>query len=105
MTSPRPGSPRLQQALQKVLRLRAEPEVQGLGEALMEEQEFRLRQHKFPSMLEYKSPTTLETPEIATILVERPAAENLRPFARFPQGPPEGVDLLELPKPQTGDKK
>jgi len=44
----------------------------GLGEALMEEQEFRRNQHKFPSMLEYKSPTTLETPEIETILVERP---------------------------------
>jgi 4-hydroxybenzoyl-CoA reductase subunit alpha len=44
----------------------------GLGEALMEEQEFRRRQHKFPSMLDYKSPTTLETPEIETIIVERP---------------------------------
>lgn len=44
----------------------------GLGEALMEEQEFRRNQHKIPSMLEYKSPTTLETPEIETIIVERP---------------------------------
>jgi 4-hydroxybenzoyl-CoA reductase alpha subunit len=44
----------------------------GLGEALMEEQEFRHQQHKFPSMLEYKSPTTLETPEIETLIVERP---------------------------------
>ncbi len=44
----------------------------GLGEALMEEQEFRRNQHKTPSMLEYKSPTTLETPEIETIIVERP---------------------------------
>jgi CO/xanthine dehydrogenase Mo-binding subunit len=43
----------------------------GLGEALMEEQEFRHRLHKIPSMLEYKSPTTLETPEIETIIVER----------------------------------
>jgi 4-hydroxybenzoyl-CoA reductase alpha subunit len=43
----------------------------GLGEALMEEQEFRRRLHKIPSMLEYKSPTTLETPEIETIIVER----------------------------------
>jgi 4-hydroxybenzoyl-CoA reductase subunit alpha len=43
----------------------------GLGEALMEEQEFRHRLHKTPSMLEYKSPTTLETPEIETIIVER----------------------------------
>jgi 4-hydroxybenzoyl-CoA reductase alpha subunit len=44
----------------------------GLGEALMEEQEFRRNQHKIPSMLEYKSPTTLETPEIETFIVERP---------------------------------
>jgi hypothetical protein len=42
----------------------------GLGEALMEEQVFRKGIHKNPSMLEYKSPTTLETPEIQTILVE-----------------------------------
>lgn len=41
----------------------------------------------------------------ATILVERPAAETLRPFARFPQGPPEGVDLLQLPpKPKAKQK-
>jgi hypothetical protein len=44
----------------------------GWGEALMEEQEFRHRLHKFPSMLDYKSPTTLETPEIETLIVERP---------------------------------
>ncbi len=42
----------------------------GLGEALMEEQVFRKGLHKIPSMLEYKSPTTLETPEIRTVLVE-----------------------------------
>ncbi len=42
----------------------------GLGEALMEEQVFRRGVHKIPSMLEYKSPTTLETPEIKTLLVE-----------------------------------
>ena len=52
----------------------------GLGEALMEEQAFRrlphrLSQalvHKFPSMLEYKSPTTLDMPEIVTDLIEHP---------------------------------
>ena len=38
--------------------------------SLMEEQVFRKGVHKIPSMLEYKSPTTLETPEIHTILVE-----------------------------------
>jgi 4-hydroxybenzoyl-CoA reductase alpha subunit len=42
----------------------------GLGEVLMEEQVFRKGVHKIPSLLEYKSPTTLETPEIHTILVE-----------------------------------
>ncbi|HXG52749.1 MAG TPA: molybdopterin cofactor-binding domain-containing protein [candidate division Zixibacteria bacterium] len=43
----------------------------ALGEALMEEQVFRKTGlHKFPSMLDYKSLTTLEMPEIETILVE-----------------------------------
>lgn len=50
----------------------------GLGEALMEEQEFRRLPkklshalvHKFPSILEYKSPTTLDMPEVVTELIE-----------------------------------
>ncbi len=42
----------------------------ALGEALMEEQVFRRGVHKIPSLLEYKSPTTFETPEIHTFLVE-----------------------------------
>jgi CO/xanthine dehydrogenase Mo-binding subunit len=42
----------------------------GLGEVLMEEQVFRRGVHKLPSMLEYKSPTTLEMPPVDTILVE-----------------------------------
>jgi CO/xanthine dehydrogenase Mo-binding subunit len=42
----------------------------ALGEALMEEQVFRKGVHKIPSMLEYKSPTFLETPEMESILVE-----------------------------------
>jgi len=42
----------------------------ALGEALMEEQTFRIGVHKFPSMLEYKSPTTLEMPIVHTSLVE-----------------------------------
>src|SRR4029079_19706546 len=33
----------------------------GLGEVLMEEQIFRKGVHKIPSLLDYKSPTTLET--------------------------------------------
>ncbi|HEY2744253.1 MAG TPA: molybdopterin cofactor-binding domain-containing protein, partial [Polyangia bacterium] len=52
----------------------------GLGEALMEEQEFRrlppklsrANVHKFPSMLEYKSPGTLDMPDVETILIEEP---------------------------------
>ena len=42
----------------------------GLGEALMEEQVFRRGLHKIPSLLEYKSPTTLEMPPVESILVE-----------------------------------
>jgi 4-hydroxybenzoyl-CoA reductase subunit alpha len=42
----------------------------ALGEALMEEQTFRLGVHKFPSLLEYKSPTALEAPVMHTYLVE-----------------------------------
>jgi 4-hydroxybenzoyl-CoA reductase alpha subunit len=42
----------------------------GLGEVLMEEQAFRKGLHKIPSMLEYKSPTTMEMPPVESILVE-----------------------------------
>jgi 4-hydroxybenzoyl-CoA reductase subunit alpha len=52
----------------------------GLGEALMEEQVFRRLPaklssalvHKFPSILEYKSPTSLDMPEVITDLIEHP---------------------------------
>jgi 4-hydroxybenzoyl-CoA reductase alpha subunit len=52
----------------------------GLGEALMEEQAFRRLPpklssalvHKFPSILEYKSPTSLDMPEVVTDLIEDP---------------------------------
>jgi len=52
----------------------------GLGEAMMEEMAYRDRTHKgqrifvhkIPSLLEYKSPSTMETPEIVTYLVEDP---------------------------------
>jgi 4-hydroxybenzoyl-CoA reductase subunit alpha len=67
----------------------------GLGEALMEEQAFRRLPpklspalvHKFPSILEYKSPTTHETPEIVTALVE--TADPNGPFGakEVGQGP------------------
>jgi 4-hydroxybenzoyl-CoA reductase alpha subunit len=45
----------------------------GLGEALMEEMTYRGNRnvvHKFPSMLEYKSPTTIEMCDVITYLVE-----------------------------------
>jgi 4-hydroxybenzoyl-CoA reductase alpha subunit len=52
----------------------------GLAEALMEEQVFRRLPpkmshalvHRMPSLLEYKSPTSLDMPEVETILVEDP---------------------------------
>ncbi len=60
----------------------------GLGEALMEEQVFRKNGlHKIPSMLDYKSPTTLETPEIETILVETIDPEGPYGAKEAGQGP------------------
>ena len=67
----------------------------GLGEALMEEQAFRrlpprLSQalvHKFPSMLEYKSPTFLDMPEIFTDLIEHPDPEGPFGAKEVGQGP------------------
>jgi 4-hydroxybenzoyl-CoA reductase subunit alpha len=67
----------------------------GLGEALMEEQAFRRLPprlsnalvHKFPSMLEYKSPTSLDMPEIFTDLVEHPDPEGPFGGKEVGQGP------------------
>jgi 4-hydroxybenzoyl-CoA reductase alpha subunit len=45
----------------------------GLGEILMEEMVYRENRnvvHKFPSMLEYKSPTTMEMCDVKTYLIE-----------------------------------
>ena len=52
----------------------------GLGEALMEESAFRRLParlsaalvHREPSMLEYKSPTSMDMPEVITDLIEHP---------------------------------
>src|SRR2546426_7858540 len=47
----------------------------GLGEALMEEMAYRGNRnvvHKIPSLLEYKSPTTLEMCDVVTYLIEDP---------------------------------
>jgi 4-hydroxybenzoyl-CoA reductase alpha subunit len=67
----------------------------ALGEALMEEQEFRRLPprlsnalvHKFPSMLEYKSPTTLDMPEMVTELVESPDPRGPFGAKEVGQGP------------------
>jgi 4-hydroxybenzoyl-CoA reductase alpha subunit len=72
--------------------LLAEGQVEGsvymaLGEALMEEQVFRRGVHKWPSMLEYKSPTTLETPQIHTFLIETVDPEGPFGAKEVGQGP------------------
>ena len=67
----------------------------GLGEALMEEQEFRRLPkrlshalvHKFPSMLEYKSPTSLDMPEVVTELIENPDPRGPFGAKEVGQGP------------------
>jgi len=59
----------------------------GIGEALMEAQAFRKGVHKTPSMLDYKSPTTLETPEIHTMLVETDDPEGPFGAKEAGQGP------------------
>ncbi len=69
----------------------------GLGEAVMEEMAYRSDAndnvvHKFPSMLEYKSPTTKEMPEVETYLVEDPDANGPFGAKEVGQGP-----LLPIP--------
>ena len=59
----------------------------ALGEALMEEQVFRKGLHKIPSMLDYKSPTTLEMPPVETILVETLDPEGPYGAKEVGQGP------------------
>jgi 4-hydroxybenzoyl-CoA reductase alpha subunit len=67
----------------------------ALGEALMEEQLFRRLPpkfsnalvHKFPSILEYKSPTSLDMPEIVTELVGVPDPRGPFGAKEVGQGP------------------
>ncbi|HKV62566.1 MAG TPA: molybdopterin cofactor-binding domain-containing protein [Candidatus Acidoferrum sp.] len=67
----------------------------GLGEALMEEQDFRRLPkklshalvHKYPSMLEYKSPTSLDMPEVFTELIEEPDPRGPFGAKEVGQGP------------------
>ncbi|HEX7593991.1 MAG TPA: aldehyde oxidase, partial [Anaerolineae bacterium] len=58
----------------------------------MEESAFRKGMHKIPSLLDYKSPTTLDTPEIQTILVETIDPEGPYGAKEAGQGP-----LLPVP--------
>ncbi|MBI2213228.1 MAG: molybdopterin-dependent oxidoreductase [Acidobacteria bacterium] len=67
----------------------------ALGEALMEESAMRRLParlssalvHKFPSMLEYKSPTTMEMPPVETYLVEEPEPNGPFGAKEVGQGP------------------
>lgn len=67
----------------------------GLGEALMEEMTYRANRnvvHKFPSLLEYKSPTTLEMCDVVTYLIEDPDPNGPFGAKEVGQGP-----LLPVP--------
>ncbi|HWP38589.1 MAG TPA: molybdopterin cofactor-binding domain-containing protein [Gemmatimonadales bacterium] len=67
----------------------------GLGEALMEEMAYRDSRnvmHKIPSMLEYKSPTTIEMCDVVTYLVEDPDPNGPFGAKEVGQGP-----LLPVP--------
>ncbi|HTG16962.1 MAG TPA: molybdopterin cofactor-binding domain-containing protein [Blastocatellia bacterium] len=67
----------------------------GLGEVLMEEMTYRGNRnvvHKFPSMLEYKSPTTLEMCDVKTYLIEDPDPNGPFGAKEVGQGP-----LLPVP--------
>ncbi len=62
----------------------------GLGEALMEEMTYRGNRntvHKFPSLLEYKSPTTLEMCDVITYLIEDPDPRGPFGAKEVGQGP------------------
>src|SRR5687767_2308727 len=67
----------------------------GLGEILMEEMAYRGNRnvvHKFPSMLEYKSPTTMEMCDVKTYLIEDPDPNGPYGAKEVGQGP-----LLPIP--------
>jgi 4-hydroxybenzoyl-CoA reductase subunit alpha len=67
----------------------------GLGEILMEEMVYRSNRnvvHKFPSMLEYKSPTTMEMCDVKTYLIEDPDPNGPYGAKEVGQGP-----LLPVP--------
>ena len=64
----------------------------GFGEAMMEESAFRKNMHKIPSLLDYKSPTTLDMPDVQAILVETIDPEGPYGAKEAGQGP-----LLPVP--------
>jgi 4-hydroxybenzoyl-CoA reductase alpha subunit len=67
----------------------------GLGEILMEEMVYRENRnvvHKFPSLLEYKSPTTMEMCDVKTYLIEDPDPNGPYGAKEVGQGP-----LLPVP--------
>jgi 4-hydroxybenzoyl-CoA reductase alpha subunit len=67
----------------------------GLGEILMEEMVYRTNRnvvHKFPSLLEYKSPTTMEMCDVKTYLIEDPDPNGPYGAKEVGQGP-----LLPVP--------
>jgi len=67
----------------------------GLGEILMEEMAYRVNRnvvHKIPSLLEYKSPTTMEMCDVKTYLIEDPDPNGPFGAKEVGQGP-----LLPVP--------
>lgn len=59
----------------------------GLGEALMEEWPFRAGEHKIPNLLDYKTPTSLDTPAIDAIIIETDDKEGPFGAKEAGQGP------------------
>ena len=59
----------------------------GYGEAVVEEQIFRKGLHKQPSLLEYKIPTSLDTPELKAMIVETDDPEGPFGAKEVGQGP------------------
>jgi 4-hydroxybenzoyl-CoA reductase subunit alpha len=62
----------------------------GLGETLMEEMTYRENRHvvhKIPSLLEYKSPTTLEMCDVVTYIIEDPDPNGPYGAKEVGQGP------------------
>ena len=59
----------------------------GLSEALMEEWPFRAGEHKMPNLLDYKTPTSLDTPEIEAIIIETDDKEGPYGAKEAGQGP------------------